>query len=185
MRRCLTDFFLLQWQRPPSLMLFKHDFKNRGGCCIKRKLCNRQMPLTALLPLLSTRTFLWVIFCLAWKSACMNVGRERQEMSKNELQSSGEPRSGGFANGAEWTVTLCWLFAHLKVQCSLKRFFLHTSISFYPWEITLTLLPECTLWTLLIWDGSELQRCIGAVAEMFHSLKASQFLGGDLRSILQ
>ena len=26
---------------------------------------------------------------------------------------------------------------------------------------------------------------IGAVAEMFHSLKASQFLGGDLRSILQ
>lgn len=30
-----------------------------------------------------------------------------------------------------------------------------------------------------------LQRCIGAVAEMFHSLKASQFLGGDLRSILQ
>ena len=34
-------------------------------------------------------------------------------------------------------------------------------------------------------DGSELQRGIGAVAEMFHSLKASQFLGGDLRSILQ
>ena len=52
-----------------------------------------------------TRTFLWADFMLAWKSACMNVRRERQEMSKNELQSSGEPRSGGFANGAEWTVT--------------------------------------------------------------------------------
>ncbi len=39
-------------------------------------------------------------FHACMKSACMNVRRERQSMSKNELQSSGEPRSGGFANGA-------------------------------------------------------------------------------------
>ncbi len=45
-------------------------------------------------------------FYACMKSACMNVRRERQSMSivsfgrDNELQSSGEPRSGGFANGA-------------------------------------------------------------------------------------
>ena len=52
-----------------------------------------------------TRIFLWADFMLAWKSACMNVRRERHFMSKNELRSSGERWKRGFANGAEWTVT--------------------------------------------------------------------------------
>ncbi len=37
---------------------------------------------------------------LARKAACVKIWTERQVMSKNELQSSGEHRRCGFANGA-------------------------------------------------------------------------------------
>ena len=44
--------------------------------------------------------FLWTDFMLAWESGYMNMRRERQWLSKNELQRSGEYRRYGFANGA-------------------------------------------------------------------------------------
>ena len=58
-----------------------------------------------------TRIFLWADFMLAWKSACMNMRRERHFMSKNELRSSGKRWKRGKAFGRRlcewrvWTVT--------------------------------------------------------------------------------
>ena len=55
--------------------------------------------------LLFTRTFLWADFMLAWKSACMNVRRERHFMSKNEhcvLQTHLKQRRALKARFCEW-----------------------------------------------------------------------------------